>query len=168
MGLSMQIVLTQDHYCLGYVSGVIFNRKIIIAIIISSFLLSASILLYRSSLDDYQPLDSQGEVSTEVTTETIADTPNDNKAMDDYLQANVVTFQGMKTKSSEKVFSDGGFDVLAIELVNDKTDEGYSGLALAKEGKIIVPPGSDISPESAKNLGIPQSIFDFIMDYNKS
>ena len=142
----------------------IFNRKIVIAVIISSLVLSIGILLYKSSLDDYQPLDSQEE----ITTDTTADAPDENKAMDDYLQANVVTFQGMKTKSSEKVFSDGGFDVLAIELVNDKTDEGYSGLALAKEGKIIVPPGSDISPESAKNLGIPQSIFDFIMDYNKS
>ncbi len=141
----------------------VFNRKVIIAIIILSILLSAGLLLYKSSFGDYQPLDKE-----EVPTEVLANNaPSKNKAMDDYLQSNVVTFQGMKTKSSEKVFSDGGFDVLSIELINEKTNETYSGLALAKNEIIIVPPGSDLSPESAKNLGIPQSIIDFIMDYNK-
>lgn len=138
-------------------------RKVIIIGCILLVVLSVSILIYKSSLDDYQPIDNSEGSTTETAT---SGEPEENTAMNKYLQDNVITFRGMETKSSEKVFSDSGFDVLDVKLVNIDTNQELEGLAIAKNDQIIIPPASDITEGTIESLGIPQSILDFIISYN--
>lgn len=138
-------------------------KKVIIIACILLVVLSVSILIYKSSLDDYQPIDNSEGSTTETAT---SGEPEENTAMNKYLQDNVITFRGMETKSSEKVFSDSGFDVLDVKLVNIDTNQELEGLAIAKNDQIIIPPASDITEGTIESLGIPQSILDFIISYN--